>query len=560
MQPKQNDNLFDRKTNTGYRLLVIIVIRAAVLLLGINISDRLNLLSGHLGTLQVVQFFNFLTIFLTLLYLIGWYSRRFLNLQLYIQIGMDLILVTMLIICSSGDGPLVSLYLLIVIYSSLTLGKNGGLLGAALSALFYTGIVVAYRLDILDPPGDFSNTSLEIFRIGTRILSFWAVAYLGAYLHRRLHMVESVLKEKTDTLAKLQQLNEHIVRSIRSGLITTDLDGNIAVFNSAAGEITGEPANEVIGSSIRRIIGEDFWRRIRSEDLFQNAHALRHENWIQLPEGTTRYLGFSVSPLLDPNRLLLGYIISFQDLTEITRLEKEVRRKEHMATVGRMAAGIAHEIRNPLTAMRGSAEMLRARDNLPPKDERLLNILIRESDRLNEFIADFLNFARPQASPKTVIDLIPLLRDSVTLLKNSPEIIKSYFVHLKINVHSMNIHGNADQINQVFWNLAQNAIRAMPNGGNLTISIEKTPDGNGRIIFEDNGIGMSSEEIEQMFQPFHSGFSHGLGLGLSIVFQIMEDHKGKISFESEKEKGTNVILTFPLETPLIEPKGRESKG
>jgi two-component system sensor histidine kinase PilS (NtrC family) len=250
----------------------------------------------------------------------------------------------------------------------------------------------------------------------------------------------------------------------------------------------------------------------------------------------------------------LGYIISCQDLTEIIRLEEEVRLKDRMAAIGRMAAGIAHEIRNPLTAIRGSVEILRSHANLSGREERLLDILIRESDRLNKFVEDFLNFARPRRYAKHFIDLVPVLRDSVTLLRNSPEIRGKHSVSLNVEAHAIRILGSADQLNQVFWNLAQNAIRAMPNGGELKISIRKALEGVAEIIFQDSGIGMSREEKKQMFQPFHSGFKGGLGLGLSIIFQIMEDHRGRISFESEKGKGTKVSLSFPLESqsPVLE--------
>jgi two-component system sensor histidine kinase PilS (NtrC family) len=348
------------------------------------------------------------------------------------------------------------------------------------------------------------------------------------------------------------------VSSIRSGLITTDLQGRIAVFNSAARELTGREPREMLDKPVQLLFGESFWIRILNANLLRNARPLRHEEWIPIPGGTMHYLGFSVSPLMDHNQKLLGYIISFQDLTEIMRLEEEVRLKDRMAAIGRMAAGIAHEIRNPLTAMRGSVEILRSHANLPETDERLLNILIRESDRLNKFVEDFLNFARPRAYAKHPIDLVPVLRDSVTLLRNSPEIRERYSVRLDTEAKAIRILGSADQLNQVFWNLAQNAIRAMPNGGDLNISIRKIPGDIGQIVFQDNGIGMSPEEKDQIFQPFHSGFSGGLGLGLSIIFRIMEDHQGKISFESEKGKGTKVSLNFPLQnqSPVIENVGQ----
>jgi two-component system sensor histidine kinase PilS (NtrC family) len=366
--------------------------------------------------------------------------------------------------------------------------------------------------------------------------------------------MENALKEKTDSLTQLQQLNEHIVSSIRSGLITTNLHGKIAAFNTAAQELTGRETTRMLGSPIQTLIGESFWKQIRDTDLLHNAKPLRHEEWITVPDQPKRYLGFSVSPLIDQHQQSLGYVISFQDLTEIMRLEEEIRLKDRMAAIGRMAAGIAHEIRNPLTSMRGSVEILRSRSNIPAKDERLLDILIRESDRLNKFVEDFLNFARPRQYAKHMIDLVPVLRDSVTLLRNNPEMREKHSVILNIEAQSIRILGSADQLNQVFWNLAQNAIRAMPNGGELKINMRKTSTNIGEIVFQDTGIGMSQEEKDRIFQPFTSGFKGGLGLGLSIIFQIMEDHRARISFESEKGKGTKVSLCFPLENSAPEPE------
>jgi two-component system sensor histidine kinase PilS (NtrC family) len=531
------------------RLLQLIVLRAIVLLLGLNLANRLELLPERLGTLPFLSFFNLLALTLTVTCLIWWRSSRQLRLQLYCQIGADLVLTTILVANTRGvESAFVSFYLLTIIYCSLMLGRNGGMVGAALSTILYAGIVAADRISAGVFGDPYSGIAQTTFRISSQVLGFWAVAYLGTYLHQRLRIVEWELKEKIDSLTELQRLNEHIVSSIRSGLITTDLQGRIAVFNAAAKELTGRDPLQMLDTPVQHLFGESFWAQIIHQDLFRNARPLRHEKWIALPDGTNRYLGFSVSPLQDQNQQSLGYIISFQDLTEILRLEEEVRLKDRMAAIGRMAAGIAHEIRNPLTAMRGSVEILRDRAKLPDKDERLLNILIRESDRLNKFVEDFLNFARPRTYAKHPVDLVPILRDSVTLLRNSPEIRDKYSVNLNIEAQEIRILGSADQLNQVFWNLAQNAIRAMPNGGELNINVRKTSEGNGQIVFQDNGIGMSQEEKELIFQPFHSRFAGGIGLGLSIIFQIMEDHGAKIAFESEKGKGTRVILSFPPES------------
>jgi two-component system sensor histidine kinase PilS (NtrC family) len=248
---------------------------------------------------------------------------------------------------------------------------------------------------------------------------------------------------------------------------------------------------------------------------------------------------------MDHERTLIGYVVSFQNLTDIKRLEEELRIKDRMAAIGRMAAGLAHEIRNPLAAMRGSVEILRSHLVLGGADARLLDILIRESDRLNKFVEEFLDFAKPTRCVRQSLDLAPLLQDSVTLLKNSPAVLERHRVELCLASGQILIDGNADRLKQVFWNLAQNALRAMPAGGTLQISARNEEDGGGQIVFEDNGAGMSEEEKTQLFQPLHSRFAGGTGLGLSIIFQIVEDHQGKIRFESEKGRGTRVTLYLP---------------
>ena len=547
IQARQGSDTSRDKTDPGPSLPAIIVLRAIILLVVLNLSDRLGLLPERFGSIDFTLFFNVLTVSLAILYLVLWRSWRAVRPQLYFQIAADLVLSTILVASTHGiEGPFVSFYLLIIIYCSLTLGKNGGIISAALSAICYSIVIAATHTGIIDLQNASSNVLLDVFKIGSHVLSFGAVAYLGTCISRRLHVMERVLDEKNESLARLRRLNDHIVSGIRSGLITTDLDGQVTVFNTAAGEMIGKEPNKALGSSVCEIIGENFWELICKTELLTSAQPLRHEKWIRHSNGSMRFLGFSVSPLLDTSCTQLGYIISFQDISEIVRLEREVRFKDRLSAVGSMAAVIAHEIRNPLTAMRGSVEILRTRANLPEKDDRLLNILVSESDRLDSIIEDFLNFAKPKPKPKTVLDLVPVLRDSVALMKNSPKIRGKYSVNLDLEVSDMFVFGNADQIRQIFWNVTQNATRAMPEGGSLTIRAAGARNDTGLVTFTDTGIGMTPEEIEQIFQPFYSGFSKGLGLGLSVVFQIMEDHRGKVWFESEKGKGTKVTLAFPL--------------
>ncbi len=530
----------------------IIGIRAVLLFTGLNLAEPLGILPNRLGRFEFLPFFNIAITCITLGYLALWWTRRALTLQAYLQIAVDLCLTTLLVTQTRGiESPFLSLYLLLIIYCSLTLGRNGGLVGAALSTILYAGIVVAHHFGIFSPGTSGVSLRYLTFRVTTHALGFFAVAFLGAYLSERLRAVQAQLQEKISSLHQLEKLNEHIAGSIRSGLITTDLEGRVAMFNDMAEELTERDSAAMLGQPIQPIIGERYWKTIRGADMFSHEGPLRFEDWFVLPSGSRRCLGFGVSPLMNQSSQMLGYIISFQDLTAFRRLQEEVRVKDQMAVIGRMAAGIAHEIRNPLTSMRGSVEIMRSRPNLSKTEERLLDIIIRESDRLNKFVEDFLQFARPVRKDRKEIDLASLVQDSVTLLKNSSEVRDKHAVILNLHARKIPIFGNEDQLRQVFWNLAQNGLRAMPAGGTLTIEAYREDDGGGRIVFQDTGIGMSPEERKLLFQPFNSGFRGGIGLGLSISFQIIEDHNGKISFESEKGRGTRVTVTIPSRAPAL---------
>ena len=526
-------------------VLWLIASRAVILFVGLNVAEALGLLPPRVNGVPFLPLLNLLTLVLTLIYTGLWWSSWNLQHQLRLQVGIDLCLATLLVAQTNGvESALVSLYVLIIIYCSLTMGRNAGMIGAALSTILYAGIIAAGQTGIISAPMAIDDPKPLIYRATINAFAFFAVAFLGTTLSRRLHAVQDQLQQKIYSLEQLQSLNEHIVSSIRSGLITTDLEGKVAVFNSMAEELTERQSAKVLGRPVRIVTGDVLWEKILSADFFVDVRPLRYQDWFELPGGKKRFLGFSVSPLVDQKQLL-GYIMSFQDLTEIKRLEEEVRVRDRMAAAGRMAAGIAHEIRNPLTSMRGSVEILRSRDGLSHTERRLLDILIRESDRLNKFVEDFLQFARPARHTKQPVDLAQLLADSATLLRNSPEVRQKHAVVLKLERQPILISANEDQLRQVFWNLAQNALRAMPKGGTLTVSARPAPDGRWEVTFEDTGVGMTAEEKEQLFQPFHSGFSRGTGLGLSIVFQIIEDLRGRISIDSEKGHGTRVTLVFP---------------
>jgi two-component system sensor histidine kinase PilS (NtrC family) len=214
-----------------------------------------------------------------------------------------------------------------------------------------------------------------------------------------------------------------------------------------------------------------------------------------------------------------------------------------------MAASIAHEIRNPLAAMRGSIQMLRADMEGESSQTELMEIILRESDRLNRIISDFLSYARPRSIIQSKIDVAELLRETFTLLRHSAEIKDGQTIEEEVPAAPILIDADSEQLRQVFWNLARNALQSMPTGGTLRATIERQPNNRLRIAFSDTGRGMSPQQVEHLFEPF-SSTTGGTGLGLSIVYQIIRDHGGTINVRSRLGKGTTITIELPGENEV----------
>ena len=243
-----------------------------------------------------------------------------------------------------------------------------------------------------------------------------------------------------------------------------------------------------------------------------------------------------------PGRGVLGYVYALDDLTEIRRLEREVRMQDRLAAVGRLAAAIAHEIRNPLTSIAGSVSMLSAVPEMSEEHRKLLEIVTRESQRLNNIITDFLAYSRGKQYHFDKVDLLPLVEDTLTLMQhrmtaeNTGISIERHFA-----VREAWVLADGDKIKQVFWNFCENAVRAMPSGGTFTVGIEPL-GADWQLSFADSGTGMSPQQIEKIFEPFQSTFEGGTGLGLAIVYQIVQAHEGKVWARSRQGQGTVLVL------------------
>jgi two-component system sensor histidine kinase PilS (NtrC family) len=487
---------------------------------------------------------------LTILYALIFRLSKNILLQARFQLAMDVLLVTWLVWDSSVvQSPYIALYILIIAISSLFLGPREPVVMSVGCAVAFT----ICSLQITGLLGQLDNARLvrgsvseTIQWVGLFDVAFFVVGLLSARLAERQSRSDVRLLAATQSLASLRALHERIVASIRSGLVTTDLDGRIFTFNVAAEEITGYQERTIRGQDASIIFGD------MKEHIAQTLHA--HETGARSPrfetscltsEGMRLRLGYSISPLSSEAGEITGIVVTFQDLTQVRSLEETSRRQDRLAAIGRMAASIAHEIRNPLAAMRGSIQMLRSEMDSDSSQAELMEIILRESDRLNRIITDFLSYARPRSLTQARVDVGDLLHQTFALMRHSPEIGPNQNIVEELPGEPLFAEADEGQLKQVFWNLARNALQAMPQGGTLRTTLERNSDDRLRIAFADTGRGMSPEQVEHLFEPF-SSTTGGTGLGLSIVYQIIRDHGGTINVRSLVGQGTTITVELPV--------------
>ena len=477
------------------------------------------------------------------------FSRMPLQWQAGAQIFCDVLLVTWLT-AAHGDlnSPYGALYSVIISAAGIFIGVRGALITSVGCAACYTFVVFAGAFGLSGMAGDVAAASVPevIGNVGLHDIAFFVVGLLASRLAERQAHSEVQLIEAKHALADLRALHERIVESIRSGLVTTDLDGLIYTFNAAAEEITGYTAEALRGKDVSILFGTltpKVEESLRAAEA--GATSPRYEADCLTADGLRLRLGYSIFPLFGETGARTGLVITFQDLTQVRALEETSRRQDRLAAVGRVAAGIAHEIRNPLAAMRGSIQVLRSEMNGDPAQAELMEIVLRESDRLNHIITDFLTYARPRPVSLADTDLREPLRETFTLLRHSPETRDGHTIEEDFPDAPVHVQADAAGLRQVFWNLARNALSAMPAGGTLRVELRPTNYSRVRITFTDTGQGMSPEQVERLFEPFSSSTTGGTGLGLSIVYQIIRDHGGTINVRSREGNGTTIIIELP---------------
>jgi len=484
---------------------------------------------------------------LTILYSIILRLSHNISLQAKGQIAIDVLLVTWLVWASDVvHSPYIALYILVIAISGVFLGSRDALVTSVGCAVLFTASasIVMFGQDqatLID--GSLAQT---VQAVGLFDVAFLVVGLLSARLSERQSRSDVRLLAATQSLANLRALHERIVESIRSGLVTTDLEGHIFTFNAAAQEITGFSEEDIRGQDASILFGNMKEHIAVTLEAANTGSALpRFEADCLTHEGVRLRLGFGVSPLFAETGETTGMVITFQDLTQVRTLEETSRRQDRLAAIGRMAASIAHEIRNPLAAMRGSIQMLRDEVENDSSQAELMEIILRESDRLNRIITDFLNYARPRSLTPSRVNVGDLVHQTFTLLRHSPEINPNQKVEEQLPAEPLFAEADEGQLKQVFWNLARNALQAMPEGGVLRASLEKNSHNRIRISFSDTGRGMSPDQVERLFEPF-SSTTGGTGLGLSIVYQIIRDHGGTINVRSREGQGTTIMVELPF--------------
>lgn len=478
------------------------------------------------------------------------------------QLATDALTVSLIVLFTGGvTSYFSSLYALPIIAASMLQFRRGGLTVAVFSSLVYAGLVlVQYETIFGFVTGNDTVVSLPairvaVYSVGLNTFGFLGIGVLSGSLAEGLRRADAQLELASTEIADLQAFNQYVIDSLTSGLATTDNNARLLTFNRSAEIITGLAAGSVRGRRVADVLQLAPEVEATLLDDLRGARGRRVDVMHVRPDGRQIEIGLSAVPLMTSGTRA-GFIFTFQDVTEIRKLERDARIQQRLAAVGEMAAGIAHEIRNPLASMSGSVQVLR--DELPLTNEQaqLMDIVLRESERLNDTINNFLAFARPQRLSASCLDVRDLARDTAILLRNSPECQAGHAIDVVIPPTPVLFEADEGQIRQILWNLATNGLRAMPNGGRLRISVEleAVPDSAvqdsaetiGDVIFsvEDEGIGIPPEDLDVIFQPFRGAFERGTGLGLAIVHRIVSDYNGEIRVTSRPGSGTQVRIQF----------------
>jgi two-component system sensor histidine kinase PilS (NtrC family) len=457
------------------------------------------------------------------------------------QIVFDLFAATALVHITGGiESQLVFVYLLVIAGAGL-LFTRGTLWAAGAAVAAFASLLVLRHAGLVPHLGQLHVApTRELARvILLDSVAMLATGVLASRLALEIARQSASLVRASAEFQDLATLYQDVVRSLSSGLITIAIDGRIATANQAAIDMLGLPESELHGRAIGSVIPN-------LEALLQPARTIRREELdYRDPSATTRRLGVTLSPLLDARGVQVGQIVTFSDLTELRAMEEAVTRQKRLAAIGRLAAGIAHEIRNPLAAISGSIELLvgPSANEASGDSKELAQIVLREVGRLNGLVTELLEFARPRAPELQRLDLADAVQETVQVFQNDKGLAASVTVAAAAPIQ---IEADPGQLRQVVWNLLRNAAEAAP-GGAIHVRVDRQGE-LARLQVRDEGPGISDENLSRVFEPFFSTKSAGTGLGLPTVHRIVEEHRGSVTLARAEDGGTFATVLLPLAT------------
>jgi two-component system sensor histidine kinase PilS (NtrC family) len=382
-----------------------------------------------------------------------------------------------------------------------------------------------------------------------RITSFYALAFLISFAVEREKKVMSLLKEKESEFNQLDLLFRSIIESVYTGVMTIDSRNIIKTFNHAAEEITGFSRANLQNRGMDDVFPEIL--PFLAEKTIDEKISNRIETVIKGEKGNKISLGLSVSPLKGKNENQIGKILIFQDITQIKQMEKTIEKSKNMALIGEMAAGLAHEVRNPLAAITGSIELLKQGLELEGTNKRLMEIILRGKDQLEGFIRDFFLLARPVPLLRELVDfndVVEEVLENINVNKESKDKVKI----VKVLSDTAKAFANKEQVRQIINNLVLNAVQSMEEGGVLSIETKQAELDDKKkyaeIKVSDTGCGIKENDLNKIFEPFFTNKEKGIGLGLPIVNHIIDGYNGKIKIESAVDKGTICYVWLPADS------------
>jgi two-component system sensor histidine kinase PilS (NtrC family) len=483
------------------------------------------------------------------------------------QIIIDQFFITVLIYFTGGKESFFPItYTFTIIASSTIFYRRGALFSASLSSFLYGLLLLLQLYRWINPLGQpyIYEASQIFYSLIIYMATFYIVAFLSSAISEELKKNKRELIQKQVDYNQLEAFNRNIIQSLDSGLLTIDLNGNINFLNRTGEKILNRTEESLKDTSIYHLFPKisEMLEQVKrkTQEFFPDYQ--RYETLLTNDDRKKVHLGFSISPLTDPEESLIGHTLIFQDITKFREMEEQMKRVDKMAAIGLLAAGMAHEIRNPLASLSGSVQMLKTELNLDDHQQHLMEITLREAERLNALITDFLLFAQPPQTHKILTPIKSVVEETIDLFIHSPSYHDGIRILRPNGQEKIRASIDPDQMKQVFWNLFINAAQSMSNGGkiqvrlgkgkvpvdtNLTLSSQLKAKEWIKISVADSGNGIALEEKEKIFEPFFTTKENGTGLGLSIVHKIVENHKGSIKVESEVGRGSTFTIFLPAE-------------